>query len=122
VTSEEGKRGLVFRGELRSPGESIETEAKAQEPESGVAPAKEKAPEETVKVPNSEAKLKRPADKRHALLRIEKENAWIRCLDRELGETFCTDRELGETFCTLITKGDTVTVAKTALGDLRRRA
>ena len=104
VTSEEGKYGLVFRGELRSPGESIETEAKAQEPGSEVAPAKEKAPEGTVKIPKSEAKLKRPADKRHALLRIEKENAWIRCLDRELGETFCT----------LITKGDTVTVAKTA--------
>jgi len=41
VTSEEGQHGLVFRGELRSPGEPIETEATAQEPEPKVAPAAE---------------------------------------------------------------------------------
>ena len=104
VTSGEGKHGLIFRGELRKPDESVETKTTAQEPGSEAAPAREKAPEETVKIPKSEAKLKRPADKRHALLRIEKENAWIRSLDRELGETFCK----------LITKGDTVTVTKTA--------
>ena len=104
VTSGEGKHGLIFRGELRKPDESVETKATAPEPEPEAAPAREKALEETVKIPKSEAKLKRPADKRHALLRIEKENAWIRSLDRELGETFCK----------LITKGDTVTVTKTA--------
>jgi hypothetical protein len=104
VTSEEGKHGLIFRGELRNPGEPIEAEATAQEPDPEAAPAKEKAQAETVEIPKSKEKLKRPAKKRHALLRIEKENAWIRCLDRELGEAFCT----------LITKGDPVTVTKTA--------
>ncbi|MBN2313087.1 MAG: hypothetical protein JXM79_04115 [Sedimentisphaerales bacterium] len=104
VTSEEGQHGLIFRGELRSPGEPIETEAAAQEPEPEIAPAREKALEETVKIPKSQAKLKRPADTRHALLRIEKENAWVRSLNRELGETFGA----------LITRGDPVTVEKTA--------
>ena len=104
VTSAEGKHGLVFRGELRRPGEPIETAAPAQEPEPEAAPAKEKALAETVKIPKSKARLKRPADERHALLRIEKENAWIRSLNRELGETFCT----------LVTRGDPVTVEKTA--------
>ncbi|MFC1636325.1 hypothetical protein ACFL5Z_15960 [Planctomycetota bacterium] len=104
VTSEEGKHGLIFRGELRNPGESIETEATAQEPEPEVTPAREKAPADTVEIPKSDAKLKRPADERHAILRIEKENAWIRALNRELAETFCA----------LVTRGVPVTVAKTA--------
>ena len=104
VTSEEGQHGLIFRGELRNPGEPIETEATAKESEPEVAPAKEKALAETLKIPKSKAKLKRPVDKRHALLRIEKENAWIRSLNRELAEAFCA----------LVTRGDPVTVAKTA--------
>ncbi len=104
VTSEEGKHGLIFRGELRNPGEPIKTKATAREPEPKVAPAREKVPAETMKIPQSEARLKRPVDKRHAFLRIEKENAWIRSLDRKLGETFCA----------LVTRGDPVTVAKTA--------
>jgi flagellar motor protein MotB len=104
VTSEEGKHGLIFRGELRSPGESIETEATAQEAQPEVAPAREKALAETVKIPKSKAKLKRPVDKRHALLRIEKENAWIRSLNRQLAETFCA----------LVTQGDPVTAEKTS--------
>ena len=41
VTSEEGQHGLVFRGELRNPGEPIKTEATAQEPQPEVAPAAE---------------------------------------------------------------------------------
>ncbi|MFC1604385.1 hypothetical protein ACFL5F_05080 [Planctomycetota bacterium] len=57
-----------------------------------------------MKIPKSKAKLKRPVDKRHAILRIEKENAWVRSLNRELAETFCT----------LVTRGDSVTVARTA--------
>jgi hypothetical protein len=39
VTSEEGQHGLVFRGELRSPGEPRATEATAPEPQPEVAPA-----------------------------------------------------------------------------------
>lgn len=39
VTSEDGQHGLVFRGELRSPGEPNATEATAQEPQPEVAPA-----------------------------------------------------------------------------------
>jgi hypothetical protein len=39
VTSEEGEHGLVFRGELRSPGAPLATEATAQEPQPEVAPA-----------------------------------------------------------------------------------
>lgn len=39
VTSEEGPHGLVFRGQLRSPGAPLETEATAQEPQPGVASA-----------------------------------------------------------------------------------
>ncbi|MHC4363610.1 MAG: hypothetical protein ACYSTZ_12340, partial [Planctomycetota bacterium] len=104
VTSEEGKHGLIFRGELRNPGEPIETGPTAQEPLAEAAPAGEKAPAETVKIPKSKAGIKRPVDKRHALLRIEKENAWIRSLNRQLAETFCA----------LVTRGDPVTVAKTA--------
>ena len=57
-----------------------------------------------VKIPKSKAELKRPVDKRHALLRIEKDNVWIRSLNRELAETFCS----------LVTRGDPVTVARTA--------
>jgi hypothetical protein len=41
VTSEEGQHGLVFRGELRRPGEPVETEAPAQEPQPEAAPAVE---------------------------------------------------------------------------------
>jgi molybdenum cofactor biosynthesis enzyme len=104
VTSEEGKRGLIFRGELRSPDEPIETDATAQEPQPGVAPAGGKALTETVEIPKSKAELKRPVDKRHAILRIEKENAWIRSLNRQLAETFGS----------LVMRGDPVTVAKTA--------
>jgi hypothetical protein len=104
VTSKEGKHGLTFRGELRKPGESIETEATAQEPEPKAAPAEEKTSAETVEIPESKERLQRPVDMRHALLRIEKENVWIRSLNRELAETFCT----------LVTQGDTVTVEKTA--------
>ena len=48
--------------------------------------------------------LKRPADKRHALLQIEKENVWITSRDRKLAETFCT----------LVTQGDPLTIVKTA--------
>jgi hypothetical protein len=104
VTSEEGKHGLIFRGDLRKPDESVETKATTQEPEPEAAPAKDKAPTETVKIPKSNEKLKRPADKRHALLRIEKENAWVRSLDRELGEHFCS----------LVTRSDTISTEKTA--------
>ncbi|MHC4323358.1 MAG: hypothetical protein ACYSUX_03700 [Planctomycetota bacterium] len=104
VTSEEGQHGLIFRGELRNPGESVETEATAKEPEPEIAPAREKAPAKTVKIPKSETELKRPVDKRHAILRIEKENAWIRSLNRQLAEAFCA----------LITRGDPVTVARTS--------
>jgi hypothetical protein len=104
VTFQEGQHGLIFRGELRDPGEPIETEATAQEPKPEVAPAKEKTLAKSVKIPKSKGGLKRPVDKRHALLRIEKENAWIRSLNRELAETFCA----------LVTRGDPVTVARTA--------
>jgi hypothetical protein len=104
VTSKEGKHGLIFRGELRNPGGPIETDAMAQEPEPEVAPSREKAPVETIEIPKSKAELKRPVDKRHAILRIEKENAWIRSLNRELAETFCT----------LVTLGEPVIVARTA--------
>ena len=41
VTSEEGQRGLVFRGELRNPGEPIGTEATVQKPEPEAASAAE---------------------------------------------------------------------------------
>ena len=104
VTSKEGKHGLIFRGELRSPGEPVETEATAQEPEPEVAPASEKAPVETVMIPKSEAELKRPVDKRHAILRVEKENAWVRSLNHELAEDFCT----------LVTQGNPVTAARSS--------
>ncbi len=104
VTSEEGKHGLVFRGELRSPCDSIETEATTQEPVPTDAPAMEKALAKTVEIPKSNAELKRPVDKHHAILRIEKENVWIRSLNRQLAETFGT----------LITRGEPVTVVRTA--------
>jgi hypothetical protein len=104
VIPEEGKHGLVFRGELRNSGKPIETEATVQEPVPEVAPAKEKALAETLKIPKSQAELKRPVDKHHALLRIEKENAWVRSLNRELAETFCT----------LVTRSDPVTVVRTS--------
>jgi len=57
-----------------------------------------------VKIPKSKAQLKRPVEKRHALLQIEKENAWVRSLNRELAETFCA----------LVTRGDPVTAVRTA--------
>ena len=104
VTSKEGQYGLIFRGEFRNPDEPIETEATAQETEHKIASAREKALVEAVEIPKSEAELKRPVDKRHAILRIEKENAWVRSLNRELAETFCT----------LVTLGDPVIVARTA--------
>jgi hypothetical protein len=104
VTSKEGKHGLVFRGELRNPGEPVGTEAAAREPEPEVVPAGEKASAEIVKIPESKEELKRPVDERHAFLRIEKENAWIRSLNRQLAEIFCA----------LVTRGDTVTVERTA--------
>ena len=103
VTSEEGKHGLVFRGELRNPGEPVETEATAQEPQPEVASAREKASAKKVKIPKSKAELKRPVDERHAFLLIEKENAWITSPNRELAETFCA----------LVTRGEPVTVVKT---------
>ena len=104
VTSKEGKHGLIFRGELRNPDEPIDVEAMAQKSELEVAPARENALVETVEIPKSEAELKRPVDKRHAILRIEKENAWIRSLNRELAETFCA----------LVTRGDPVTAVRTS--------
>jgi hypothetical protein len=76
----------------------------AQEPEPEAAPTVEKASAETMEIPKSQAELKRPVDKRHALLRIEKENVWIRSLNRQLAETFCS----------LVTRGDPVTVVRTA--------
>jgi hypothetical protein len=66
------------------------------------ARGKETVLAEKVKIPKSKAGLKYPHDKRHALLLIEKENAWITSGDRELAETFCR----------LITRGDPVTVVK----------
>jgi len=104
VTSKEGKHGLIFRGELRKPGEPVETEATAQEAKPQVVPAKEKALTETVKIPKSKAELKRPVDKHHALLRIEKENAWVRSLNRQLAETFCA----------LVAKSAPITVERTS--------
>ncbi len=41
LTSEQGQHGLIFRGELRNPGEPIEAKATAQEPQPEVAPAAE---------------------------------------------------------------------------------
>jgi len=104
LTSQEGQHGLIFRGKLRNPSEPIETEATARTPKSKAASAKEQASTQPVEIPKSRVGLKRPADKRHALLRIEKENAWI----------VSRNRELAETFCTMVTRGDPVTVEKTA--------
>jgi len=104
VTSKEGKHGLTLRGELRSPDEPVDAEATAQEPQAIDTPARKNVVEETAKIPESKAELKRPVDKRHAVLRIEKENAWVRSLSRQLGETFCS----------LVTQGDPVTVARSA--------
>jgi hypothetical protein len=73
-------------------------------PESKAASAKGKASTESVKIPKSRVGLKRPADTRHALLRIEKENVWITSRNHDLAETFCT----------MVTRGDPVTVVKTA--------
>lgn len=56
-----------------------------------------------VKIPQSQAGLKRPLHERHAFLRIEKNNAWITSPNRELAETFGS----------LIMQGDPVTVVKT---------
>jgi len=39
VTSEEGQHGLVFRGELRHPGAPLATQAPAEAPQPGAAPA-----------------------------------------------------------------------------------
>jgi len=64
---------------------------------------KEKTLAEKVKIPKSNAELKRPLNERHAFLLIEKNNAWITSPNRQLAETFCS----------LITRGDPVTVVKT---------
>jgi hypothetical protein len=104
VTSEQGHRGPIFRGELRNPGEPVKMEAALHASKPEVKPAPKKALSETARIPKSRVGLKRPIDKRHALLRIEKENAWI---------TSC-NRELAETFCALVTQGDPVTLVKTA--------
>ena len=104
VSGEEGKHGRVFRGELRKPNGSIGTEAMAREAESGIGAGEEKAKARNGKIPKSKGALQRPVDKRHALLRVEGENAWIRSLDRELAETFCR----------LVTQGNPVTGARSA--------
>ena len=103
LTSQEGQHGLSFRGKLRNPSEPIKTEATARVPKSKAPSAKDKASTQPVEIPKSRAGLKRPADKHHALLRIEKENAWVTSRDRELAQTFCT----------MVTRGDPVTVVKT---------
>jgi hypothetical protein len=102
MSSEEGKHGRVFRGELRKPDGSIGTEATAHEAGSAGAPDKEETKARKGKIPKSRGPLPRPVDKRHALLRVEGENAWIRSLDRELAETFCR----------LVTEGVPVTGAR----------
>ena len=102
VTSKEGKHGLVFRGELREPDEAAQTEGTAQEAESEVVPAKEKTLASKIKIPKSKGPLQRPVDMRHALLRVEGENAWIRSLDRGLAESLCR----------LVTRGNPVTGAR----------
>jgi len=104
ISSQEGHHGLIFRGELRTPGQTIEGKATAQKPKPAVGPTRAETSAEAAKIPKSKAPLKRPADKRHALLRIEKENAWIRSLDRRLAETFCS----------LVARGEPVTAARTA--------
>ncbi|MCP4456404.1 MAG: hypothetical protein GY809_33525 [Planctomycetes bacterium] len=104
LTSREGQHGLIFRGKLRNPSEPIETEATARTSKSKAAPVRGKASTESVKIPKSRVGLKRPADKRHACLRIEKENVWITSRNHELAETFCT----------MVTRGDPVTVVKTS--------
>lgn len=104
VTSEESKHGLIFRGILRKPSAPAKTKAAAQTMEPKAASAEKKASEESAKIPKSKKGLKRPADKHHALLRIEKENTWITSRNRELAETFSQ----------LVTQGDPVTVAKTS--------
>ncbi len=98
VRSKEGKHGRVFRGELRTANGSVETTATAREAD------KEETKASKGKIPKSEAPLHRPVDKRHALLRVEGENAWIRSLDRGLAETFCA----------LVTEGDRLTGARSA--------
>ena len=104
VTSSEGKHGLIFRGKLRNQGEHSETEAMAQESKLKVASARKKDQAETVKIPRSKGELKRPVDKHHALLLIEKENVWVRSLNRKLAETVCS----------LVAHSDPVTVARSA--------
>jgi len=102
VSGEEGKHGRVFRGELRKPGGSIGTEAAASEAKSGVGAGEETAKASKGNIPKSKGPLQRPVDERHALLRVEGKNAWIRSLDRELAERFCT----------LVTEGVPVTGAR----------
>jgi hypothetical protein len=102
VSGEEGKHGRVFRGQMRKPNGSIGTEATALEAESEVGADEEKA--KNGKIPKSKGPLQRPVDKRHALLRVEGKNAWIRSLDRELAETFCA----------LVTEGVPVTGVRRA--------
>ena len=104
LTSQEGQHGLIFRGKLRNPSQPIEAKATAQSPKPKIASVKEKTSPEAVKIPESKKGLKRPADEHHALLRIEKENAWVTSRNRELAETFST----------LVTQSEPVTVVKTA--------
>ena len=104
ITSKEGRHGLTLRGKLRSPGKPTEAKATAQKPETKAPPAREKASAEKMEIPKSKGKIQRPADKRQALLRIEKENAWVRSLNRELAETFCA----------LVTRGNPVTAERSA--------
>jgi hypothetical protein len=55
VTSEEGPHGLVLRGELRQPGEPMETEATAQEPPREAAPAAQAPAGEFEKITGADA-------------------------------------------------------------------
>ena len=55
LTSEEGQHGLVFRGELRKPGEPVKTEATAQQPQPEVAPADEPPTDEFEKITGADA-------------------------------------------------------------------
>jgi len=59
--------------------------------------------QDQVKIPKSKAELKRPVDERHIILRIEKENVWVRSLNRQLAETVCS----------LVTRSEPVTGART---------
>lgn len=55
VTSKEGERGLVLRGQLRQPGEPVATEATAQEPEAEITLAPEEPAGEFEKITGADA-------------------------------------------------------------------